>query len=51
MSDAKCCMFVDMASMMIQCTSESEEERKIKIYPLAKDAQDCKKDISNGYQF
>ena len=49
--DAKCCMFVDMASMMIHCTSELEEERKIKIYPLAKDAQDCKKDISKGYQF
>ena len=50
MSDAKYCTFVDIADMMIHGTSDLEVGKKV-IYRLVKDAQDCKKDISNGYQY
>ena len=50
MSDAKYCMFVDMADVTIHGTSELEVGKKL-IYRLIKDAQDCQKDVSNGYQY
>ena len=49
-SDAKYCMFVDMANMMIHGTSELEVGKRV-IYLLVKDAQDCKRDVANGYQY
>ena len=42
-------MCVDMANMMIHGTSELEVAKKV-ICLLVMDAQDYKKDASNGYQ-
>ena len=50
MSEAKYCMSVDMADMRINGTAEVVEVGKKKIYPLVRDAQACKKDVSNEYQ-
>ena len=51
-SDAKYCVSVDMANMMIHGTSELEVGKKSNLpYPLVRDAQDYKKDASNGYEF
>ena len=43
-------MSEDMANMMIQGTSELEVGKK-QLYPLVRDAPDCKKDVSNRYQY
>ena len=50
MSNAEYCVSVDMANVMIHGTSELEVGKKV-IYPLVRDAQDYKKDASNGYQY
>ena len=51
MSEAKYCMSVDMANMMIHGTSELEVKRgKRVIYPLVMDAPDCRKDVWKGYE-
>ena len=39
-----------MANVMIDGTSEVETEKTV-IYLLVSDAQDCKKDVSNEYQY
>ena len=49
-SAANYCMFVDMTNMIIHGTSELSVVKKI-IYPLVRDAQGCKKDVSNGHQY
>ena len=48
-SEAKYCISVDMANVMIDGTSEVEMGKTV-TYLLVRDAQDCKKDVSNRYQ-
>ena len=48
-SDAKYCISGDMANVMMDGASELEMGKTI-TYPLLCEAQDCKKDVSNGYQ-
>ena len=44
-------MFVDMANTMIHMAHRNWQWGKRVIYPLVRDAPDCKKDVSNGYQY
>ena len=50
-SGAEYCMFVDMANTMIHMAHRNWQWGKRVIYPLVRDAPDCKKDVSNGYQY
>ena len=49
-SEAKSCIFVDMANFMIDGTLEVDMGKTVS-YLLVSDAQDCQKDVSNGYQY
>ena len=49
-SDAKYCISGDMANVMIDGASELEMGETM-TYPLGSEAQDCKKDVSNGDQY
>ena len=44
-------MFVDMANTMIHMAHRNWQWGKRVIHPLVRDAPDCKKDVSNGYEY